>query len=150
MPERTRVTLDRDEALDRLRRRGGRVTQARRAIIDALAEAGGHLTADELVRALEQRDALVHRATIYRTLDALERVGIIEHVHIGHSPATYHLAGSSHFHLLCEHCGTVTEIPEDVFAPAIARIETQWGFRARLSHFAIVGTCAACSAREHH
>lgn len=111
-----------------------------------LAEAGGHLTADEIIHTLEQRDALVHRATIYRTLDALERVGIIEHVHIGHSSATYHLAGSLHFHLLCEQCGTVTEIPEDVFAPAIALIEERWGFYPRLSHFAIVGTCATCTA----
>jgi Fur family ferric uptake transcriptional regulator len=143
-PDPGRAALDRQEAIRRLRSQGGRVTAARRLIIDVLAEAGGHLTATELTQAAAARDRSVHRATIYRTLDALERVGIIEHVHLGHSSAVYHLVGASHYHLSCERCGMVIEIPESVFTDSIARISSEWGFAPRLSHFAIVGLCAAC------
>ncbi len=146
MAEASRAALDRREALERLRRSGGRVTQARRVIIDVLADAGGHLTAEELFHAVSIRDASVHRATIYRTLDALERVGVLEHVHLGHGSAVYHLVGASHFHLVCERCGAVTEIPESIFASALEQIQFDWGFRARLSHFAILGTCRRCQA----
>jgi Fur family ferric uptake transcriptional regulator len=144
-----RVHLDVAEALARLRAHGGRVTQARRAIIQVLAAAGGHLTAEELLAAMAEHDASVHRATIYRTLDALERVGVIEHVHLGHGSAVFHLVGSSHYHLSCERCGTVIEVPESIFSASIATITERWGFHPRLSHFAIIGVCAECAAKGH-
>ena len=92
--------------LDRLRAEGGRVTTARRALILAMVAADGHMTAEDLAVSVQAAHPDVHRSTIYRTLDALERLGVVDHVHLGHGRAVYHLADEPHHHLVCEECGT--------------------------------------------
>src|SRR5213078_577636 len=100
-----------ERIIDDLRRRGERITPARRAVIDELASAEGHLTADDLVDRVHATVPSAHRATIYRTMDTLERLGVVEHTHLGHGRAVYHLADDRHGHLVCEHCGAVVEVP---------------------------------------
>src|ERR687895_577208 len=107
---------DRKEAiLAALRDQGARMTTARRALISALVDAESHVTADDLAATVQARHPDVHRSTIYRTLDALERLGVIDHVHLGHGRAVYHLADEPHHHLVCEACGAVIEVPDDMF-----------------------------------
>jgi len=134
-----------DEILDRLRDRGGRVTTARRAIISELLRGGGHITAEELTAAVQAAHPDVHTSTVYRCLETLGELGIVEHAHLGHGPAVYHLADDTHQHLVCESCGSVLEVPAEVFAVTDARLRDEFGFTATLGHFAIVGRCAACT-----
>src|SRR5436305_9430057 len=131
--------------LDRLRADGGRVTTARRALIAALVDAAGHVTADDLATSVQAAYPDVHRSTIYRTLDALERLGIVDHVHLGHGRAVYHLADQPHHHLVCEVCGCVIEVPEELFASLAETLHDQYGFAIHPRHFAVVGRCAAHS-----
>ena len=53
---------------------------------------GGHRTAEELAGEVQAQGARRHISTIYRNLEELERLGVIVHSHLGHGPATYHLA----------------------------------------------------------
>ena len=53
---------------------------------------------------IQQQHPEVHLSTVYRTLDSLEKLGIVEHTHVGHGPAVYHV-GVTHQHLVCEECG---------------------------------------------
>ena len=98
-----------DRIFSQLRARGGRITAARRALVTALLEADAHVTADDLATLVQAAHPEVHRSTIYRTLDALEQLGIVDHVHLGHGRAVYHLADDPHNHLVCEVCGAVVE-----------------------------------------
>lgn len=144
MPERTPV----DRVLAQLTASGGRVTSARRAVVEVLLEVGGHISAQELADKVHERDPSIHLATIYRTLDVLERQGILSHVHLGHSGAVFHLAEDSHYHLYCSECGGVESVPEELFLDSLAEIERRYGFRPTLSHFAIIGVCARCAGRS--
>jgi len=130
--------------LDRLRERGGRVTTPRRAIVTELLGAGGHVTADELASAVQAKHPDVHLSTIYRCLDTLQELGVIDHVHLGHGRAVYHLADETHQHLMCEVCGTVTEVPDAVFADLGARLLSEYDFSIRSRHFAVLGRCQSC------
>jgi Fe2+ or Zn2+ uptake regulation protein len=129
-----------------LRDRGERLTTARRALLTALARAEDHRTAEEL--AAEVRDAYpaIHRATIYRTLETLRRLGVVEHSHLGHGPAVYHLADDVHHHLVCEECGSVTEAASALFSGLEEGLRREYGFEMRSRHFAVTGRCAACAA----
>jgi Fur family ferric uptake transcriptional regulator len=135
-----------DGILSLLRQRGGRLTAARRAIIAALLDAEGHVTADDLTAAVQRAHPDVHLTTIYRCLDTLEELGVVEHVHLGHGRAVYHLATDTHQHLVCEQCQAVVEVPDSLFADLGERLEAQYGFSMRLNHFAVLGRCAACRA----
>ena len=131
-----------------LRSRGARVTTARRSLLAALAEAHDHhLTAADLTTTVQRAHPEVHLSTIYRSLDSLEELGIVDHVHLGHGRAVYHLADEPHQHLVCEVCGAVIEVPRDTFAQLADSVRRAYGFSVR-SHFAVVGRCAACVATE--
>ena len=134
-----------DDILGRLRERGGRVTTARRAIISALVRGSGHITAEELTAVVQAAHPDVHASTVYRCLETLGELGIVEHAHLGHGPAVYHLADDTHQHLVCETCGAVVEVPAEVFAATATRLRDEYGFTATLGHFAIVGRCSACT-----
>jgi Fur family transcriptional regulator, ferric uptake regulator len=134
-----------DEILDLLRARGGRITTPRRAIITALLESGGHITADELTSQIQARYPDVHLSTIYRCLETLEGLDVVDHIHLGHGRAIYHLADEVHQHLLCEVCGTVIQVPDSVFTSLARKLQADYGFALRLRHFALLGRCAACT-----
>jgi Fur family transcriptional regulator, ferric uptake regulator len=133
-----------ESMLARVRSEGGRVTTARRAVLAALLERpGGHLTADDVASRVQARNPDIHRSTIYRTLDSLEEMGLLWHVHLGHGPSTYHLADRAHHHAVCRVCGAVIELAPGTLDPIARRLRTAHDF-ALEEHFALVGRCAAC------
>ena len=134
-----------EQILSRVRATGGRITVARRALITALVDSNTHVTADDLAERIQAAHPDVHRSTIYRTLDALERLGIVDHVHLGHGRAVYHLADNPHQHLVCEICGAVVEVPDVLFDELAQVLRAGFEFAIRPHHFAVLGQCGACT-----
>jgi Fur family ferric uptake transcriptional regulator len=134
-----------EQVLDRLRERGARVTRPRRAIIGALLDAHHHVTAEALVDAVQAAEPDIHRSTVYRTLETLTELDVVNHVHLGHGPAVYHLADEAHHHLVCDDCGAVIELPANAFDSLGRRVERDYGFRIDAHHFAIGGHCRNCA-----
>jgi Fe2+ or Zn2+ uptake regulation protein len=138
-------TARRDRLVAMIREQGERVTTARRALITALVQARGHVTAEDLAALVQKEQPDVHLSTIYRSLDALERMGVVDHVHLGHGRAVYHLADEPHQHLVCEVCGTVIEVPDATFAELESTLRRRYGFTIRPNHFDLLGRCRACA-----
>jgi len=92
-----------------LRRRGFNITGTRRKIVRKVFSLHGHFDAAELWEAL--RDDKVSIATVYRTLDLLERAGFVRRVSFGEAHAHYeHVLGrNDHGHLVCRSCSKVIE-----------------------------------------
>lgn len=133
-----------EHILTLLRAQGGRVTGGRRAILDALLTTTGHVTAEVLTSVVQARRPDVHASTVYRFLDELERLGVVDHVHLGHGPAVFHLARDAHHHLVCEGCGVVVEIPEAALDDLRHRLQAGFGFSVDPRHFAVTGRCRDC------
>lgn len=138
-----------EDVLERLRSSGARLTTPRRAVIRALVEGEPHQTADDLADLVALRHPEVHKSTVYRTLDALAELGLVEHVHLGHGRAVYHLHGDDDLHLLCSSCGLVTHIPSSSLDSSRERIARHTGFVLEPGHFALPGLCAGCNAAEN-
>jgi Fur family ferric uptake transcriptional regulator len=131
-------------ALAMLRQHGGRITSSRRFLLRVLFESKDHHTAEELATAVQAQAPDIHLSTIYRNLDELERLGVIVHSHLGHGPATYHLAGSTHGHLVCEACGKMIEAPAVLFSGLADAAEAAFEFTIDPHHFAVLGMCSDC------
>lgn len=127
-----------------VREHGGRVTATRRLLLRALFDATGHRTAEELADEVQALAPDVHISTIYRNLDELERLGVVVHAHLGHGPATYHLATGAHGHFVCEQCGAMVEAPDEVFQSLSRAARTRFGFDINPHHFAVLGRCRGC------
>lgn len=144
---RTTTATERLEAvLEALRANGGRVTTSRRAIVQVLVESAGHATAEQITELVQNRHPDVHASTVYRLLDDLEQLGVVDHVHLGHGPAVYHFVDDAHQHLSCEECGTVIEVPAKLFETLRKRLLADFDFDLDPRHFALSGRCSACRA----
>jgi Fur family transcriptional regulator, ferric uptake regulator len=133
-----------EDVLALVRRHGGRATPARRLLLNALFASTGHRSAEELAEQVNALAPDVHLSTIYRNLEELERLGVIDSTRLGGGPATYHLASAAHGHLVCEKCGTMTEVPSEVFAGLVRIARDDYGFAISLHRFAVTGRCANC------
>jgi Fe2+ or Zn2+ uptake regulation protein len=131
-----------------LRAHGGRVTTSRRLLLHCLFQGRAHRTAEELAAEVQASAPDVHLSTIYRNLDELERLGVVVHAHLGHGPATYHLATETHGHLVCEACGAMLEAPQDLFVTLARAASRQYGFTIDPRHFAVLGRCADCAPAD--
>lgn len=130
----------------RLRERGERLTVQRRAVLEALAAAHGHPTAEVLADAVTNSETRVHRASVYRTLEALCALGVVQHVHLGHGATAYHLVsvGGAHPHSQCSECGAVLDLPADLLDEVSSRLAEAHGFVLDATHVALSGRCATC------
>jgi Fur family ferric uptake transcriptional regulator len=133
-----------------MRDRGGRMTAPRRATIDVLLAGNEHrhLSAEEIAADVRTRLPEVAESTIYRTLTALEELGVVTHVHLGHGPSTFHLADEAHRHLVCRHCQTIIEVPTDELDELARRLDDTYGFSISNEHFALAGECHACHQHQ--
>ena len=140
-----------DEILALLRAHGDRVTASRRAVVDALVAGDHHVTADEIVARVAAGDGTgagdpdAHRATVYRTLELLEELGLVNHTHLSHGSPTYHAAGvDQHVHLVCRACGSISEVDPSVMLPVTERLHDEEGFRVDVGHVSLFGECGDC------
>ena len=131
-----------------LRSRGGRVTSSRRILLQVLFEADGHMSAEALAAAVQERAPDVHISTIYRNLEDLEDLGVISHSHLGHGPSSYLLASHAHAHFICAECGAMIEAPDELFRGLARTAKTKLGFSIDPHHFAILGRCRDCTAKD--
>ncbi len=135
-----------ESLLGSLRAAGHRITAGRRAIVETIVAAPSHVTAEDIVTAVQARHPELHASTVYRTLESLEEAGLVEHVHLGHGPARWQLANSRDHHLVCEACGSVVLVPRSVFDDVRGKVRAEFGFEIALQHFATVGRCVHCTA----
>ena len=145
------MSVDRlDRIVAKLRANGERVTDARVAVLHALldSDAHEHRTAADIVAAAQRRDPQLHHATVYRTLDLLEHIGVVEHVHVEHGAVVFHLTDERHQHLVCESCGLVVDAPIEVVEDLAKELERTYRFHLHAGHSPLTGLCRECE-RKH-
>src|SRR5262245_57181814 len=98
-------------AVGALRHRGLRLSAARRLLLEALVATGRPATAEEIAARAGGRVPPSDLASVYRNLEVLERLGVVRHLHLGHGPGLYALAGSRHEVVACERCGSHAVLP---------------------------------------
>jgi Fur family transcriptional regulator, ferric uptake regulator len=127
-----------------LRARGHRLTPQRQLVLEAIQELG-HATPEEILAKVRETVGAVNISTVYRTLELLEKFGLVTHTHISHGPPTYHPAEQeAHLHLVCRDCENVIETDVAPAAELAARLEREYGFETDVRHLAVLGRCAGC------
>ena len=146
-PERQAVVVaDLDEAIEAVRQGGLRLTSARRLVLEALLNAGGPISAEEIADGLGGRMTQSDIASVYRNLETLGGLGLVRHFHAGHGPGRYVLEGAGdREYITCESCGALDSVDPSALDGIRDEIRALSGFEARFSHFPIVGLCARCA-----
>jgi len=86
----------------------------------------------------------VNITTVYRSLDLLERLGLVRHTHLGHGAPSYSADEHEHVHLVCHECGSVAEAPRGLMADLADRLDRELAFELDVTHVALSGLCRDC------
>jgi Fur family ferric uptake transcriptional regulator len=133
-----------EEACELLRDRGLRLSSARRLVIEALVAADRPVRAEEIAGGLSGRLPRSDLASVYRNLETLESHGLVRHLHLGHGPGLYALAGEERELLLCESCFRYVAVEPELLDGVRAALAESTGWQARFSHFPLTGLCPEC------
>jgi Fur family peroxide stress response transcriptional regulator len=136
MMERTQAVLA------QLKRAGLKLTPQRKAIVHELAGDGSHPTAQELFERLRPNFPAMSFATVYNTLDALAKNGLIRTIRLG-TAVRFDPNTAAHHHAVCDGCGVVVDVP--LPAPAEPARAMPNGFSVRSEERTYRGSCSRCS-----
>jgi Fe2+ or Zn2+ uptake regulation protein len=126
------------------------MTAQRRAVLEVLAHRLDHPTVEQIHAAVEERLAGVSKATVYRNLELLLRLGLVRSLAHPGSAARYDPNLEPHHHFICERCRSVLDL-----APERVRGSDQLGFvlgadglEGHEVSVLVRGTCGACRSRD--
>ncbi len=126
---------------------GYRSSAPREEVIGAIAELGCSITAREIADLLRERGSGIGLASIYRALDLLDRLDLVQRFDVGEGIARYEAAlpgGDHHHHLVCESCGTVEPFEDDALEEAIHGLAGKTDFSIAAHDVTLHGECPTC------
>ena len=132
-----------------LERTGHRASAPREAVVGAIAELGCSVTVREIADLLAGRGRAVGLASIYRALELLERLRLVQRFDVGEGTARYEPAepgGAHHHHLVCERCGDVSAFEDPALERAIERLSLRVDYAVDGHDVTLRGECPACHA----
>ncbi|MGY1782270.1 Fur family transcriptional regulator [Geodermatophilus sp. SYSU D01036] len=132
---------------ERLRAQGLRLTPQRQQVLAAVA-ALDHATPEAIGARLREEagpgGAAPDTSTVYRTLELLERLGLVWHTHVAKGAPVYHASEHPHLHVVCASCGEISSADPALLEPAAERLAADLGFTLDVGHVALSGTCRRC------
>lgn len=131
---------------DKLRRQARKITGARQAILNVLQREARPLSNKEILQAMPVGQCDL--ATIYRSVQMLEQLGIVKRFHFGEGPARFALVDEDHgahcHHLVCTRCTKIVEIGECIVRELEERVIARSQFKAVTHRLEFFGICPAC------
>lgn len=135
----------------RLSERNHKMTPQRKEILQIFIEnnAGKHLSAEEVYALLRDKDFDFGLATVYRNVELLNKLGILNRIDFGDGCARYELSTSDpqihqHHHLICLNCKKIIEFEEDLLDELENLIEKKSKFQIVNHEVKFFGYCADC------
>jgi Fur family ferric uptake transcriptional regulator len=88
-----------------------KATRSRLGVLSALVALGGHQSADEIYRALQEKGERLPRGSVFKVVGDLCRSGILMVTDVGPGRTLYEVADSWHHHFVCRRCRTILDVP---------------------------------------
>jgi Fur family ferric uptake transcriptional regulator len=137
-------------ALGSLNRAGHRSGGARTAVVELLGAEHCCLTAQEIFDRLRGDGRRVGIASVYRALDLLAGLRLVQRVDVGGGVARYeaaHPGGEHHHHLVCDGCDRVVAFEDSKLEAALEKLAGRLGYAVEAHDVVLRGACADCAAR---
>lgn len=131
-----------------------KLTPQREATVKVLIEnQAGHLSAEDVYLLVKKIAPDIGLATVYRTLELLSELNIVQKLNFGDNVARYELstegAKHHHHHLVCLNCGKVEEINEDWLGSIEEKVEKQFDFQIIDHRLIFHGICSECRTKKY-
>jgi len=141
---------------DVLGEKGYKITTQRRVVYEVLAEnENEHLSPEEIYELIKDKYPEMGMATIYRTLQLFEEIGLAIRLNFDDGCGRYEilsphsLDAHQHHHLICDNCGKIIEVKEDLMNSLEEIIEKQYNFEIKNHMVKFTGICSDCRKKEN-
>jgi Fur family transcriptional regulator, ferric uptake regulator len=139
----------RERAVQGLAEAGYRRGGVRSAIVELLDEQPCALSAPEIREALAERHRDVSRASVYRVMEELEEIGLLQRVEVGQGIVRYEPLRSGaghHHHLVCERCGRLEPFTDAGLERAIRKVSQRLPAEVSEHEIVLRGACRSCAS----
>ncbi len=138
-----------EELKEKLKVKGLKLTPQRRATLEVLFNnQGQHLNTEEIYAIVKEKCPEIGLATVYRTLQLLDEMGLISKLNLDDGCSRYefnnHDEDHQHHHLICQSCGAVIEVELDLLDQLEEAIEKEYRFRIKDHKVKFFGICSNC------
>lgn len=123
-------------------------SKQREKILDVLTNNAVHPTAEALLAFLKDENSNVGFTTLYRNLNQLAEAGLIKKIDGLESSAHFDHNTHEHYHLICEECKKVFDIPADVAPDLVKNTQSATGFDIINHDIVFHGICSDCKKRK--
>lgn len=129
-----------------LKKRGYRLTPQRHMILSVIQDAGEHLRVDEIAQRVQERNPYVSLSTIYRTLELLQKLGLVRTAHLPGDQPYYEAVpeDAHHHHLVCRHCHQTIHLDTALLGNLHEQLQHTYGFYDVTLDLLASGYCASC------
>ena len=137
-----------------LREKGLKVTRQRMAVLETMAaHPGEHLTAEDIYEMTRQKYPEIGLATIYRIVQVLVELRVIDRVSFDDGFVRYELGGGEvcrhhHHHAICEDCGAVISFEDDLLEQLEQAVQDAIGFCVTDHEVKLYGYCRSCAEKR--
>lgn len=125
-----------------LKQRGLKATPQRLEIL-SIMHSSGHVDIDELFGKIIQKFPSISLATLYKNLHIMLDSSLISELKLPNAKTKYELNKAPHAHLLCQKCGSCTDLSLDTDT-LISEINKKSGYRVIQSTLIFSGLCPKC------
>lgn len=136
------------EAVDRLKESGVRITPQRHAVLEFLISAEIHPTADDIYKALEGKFPNMSVATVYNNLRVFREIGIVRELTYGDSSSRFDYNTTKHYHIICDSCGKIVDFHYPSLDEVESLAEQVTGFDVSHHRMEIYGICPTCKTKH--
>lgn len=130
-----------------LREKGFKVTPQRLAVYDVLANTTEHPSAEMIFRCLQPKYPTMSLATVYKTIDILQEMGLVQVLNAGEDSFRYDANVTSHPHICCERCKRVDDLHDIDTDQFIEQVAGKTDYRLTGKQFYFYGVCPKCAAK---
>jgi Fur family ferric uptake transcriptional regulator len=132
-------------ARETIRKAGYRLTPQRVAVWEAVRRGGRHRTADEIAAEVQQTLPEVNVSTVYRTLDLLVGLELVQETRLAGVATYYEVAPAPvHHHFVCKGCGAVGHLDDELLEPVRHELLDSAGFLVSEARMTVFGLCRDC------
>ena len=140
--------LEAKKITELLREKGFKVTPQRLAVYEVLSRTKAHPNAETIYNKLQPNYPTMSLATVYKTLDILSEIGLVQVLNVGEESFRYDANTESHPHVHCVQCGRVDDIFDVDDSEFMERLTQKTAYQLTGKQLYFYGICPSCQKKQ--
>lgn len=121
-----------------------KLTPQRLAVFQYLKNTTEHPSAETIYKALQENYPTMSLATVYKTLNTLVEIGLVQEINVGEGNFRYDGTAHEHGHIQCLTCGKVDDLHQVDFSNLNSLVETKTDYKVKCNKLFFYGICKDC------